>query len=597
MLLSNLFPQDSHINPVNEVRLDLLLKQTEVTGFLSIVLAGLLALLMYDTEHGFGMVIWVLAIAAVFVFRRVFFYEKIHVLRKAGRHHFEYYHAVIIFFLFISGITWGVGAYLYLPSEHHVEFFVTFLTALVGITAGNMPSFAPSLIGFLVFMIPTLSGAALRLYGYEYYVLFSGLIIYMGYLILTVVRMSRVVIHAISTDIKNEILLKEVTIEKEKAQMANAEKSRFLAAASHDLRQPLNSMGLFLYALGKQLENPQHSKQDKSEVSLFNKINHSYQALKSLFDSLLEVSRLDAGNVDVDMRPLTLTGVVSPIVDELTEQAHEKGLDIIYRSSGKLVQADRVLFARIMRNLIGNAIKYTKKGSISIVETINNNRLTIAVMDTGIGIPKSELDNIFNEYEQLANTRRDRREGIGLGLSIVKKMAQLMGYKVKVTSTLGEGSSFSIELLLAQEKSPQISHSKAVISRLDTITYSPKNSNILVIDDEPDILEAMSLLITAWGYRVVCAHSYQSALSALQDNEPDLILCDYRLQDNMNGIQALLKLAAHTSKPVDSIIITGDTDPDILEHIHGNGFICIHKPIDPEQLQKQMKKLLIRTEA
>ncbi len=606
MFFSKYFPKDENINQVNEVRLDLLLKQTEVTGFLSIILAALLAYLMLDTTSSQGMLIWVASIASVFVIRRVLFYNKIHALRKNGESRFNLYHAVIVFFLLVSGLQWGIGAYLFLPSEDNVEFFIAFITALVGITAGNMPSFAPSLIGFYMFMVPTLLGLAFKIYSFEYYVLFSGIIIYILYLSLSVVRMSKMIINAISTDIENETLLKQVTLEKISAEKANQEKSHFLAAASHDLRQPLNSMGLFLYALGQQLKSSSNGftshNEHVSSSGLFNKIESSYSALKSLFDALLEVSRLDAGNVEINIKPLCLKHIIAPISDELREQAKLKGLQLSYNSSNECVSADPVLLSRILRNLVGNAIKYTVQGEVTIIESINENTVTIEVIDTGIGIPANELDNIFNEYQQLANNRRDRSEGIGLGLSIVKKMAHLMGSEIKVESTLGQGSCFSIQLPLCEAENdkdktnrffsiPNDGHSSYLLPSQALLSQTLHSKRILVIDDEQDILQAMSLLLSSWGYEVDCANSYRQALDAIQQHEPHLILSDYRLQDNMNGIQALLKLAALISEPVQAIIITGDTDPEILEHIQGNGFVCLHKPIDPKQLQK----VLIRT--
>ena len=606
MLFSKFFPTDKHVNPVNEVRLDLLLKQTEVTGFLSIVLATLLAYLMLDTQSGQAMIIWVASIAFMFLLRRILFYNKIHALRKKGESRFSLYHGVIVFFLLVSGLQWGIGAYLFLPNEDNIEFFLTFLTALVGITAGNMPSFAPSLIGFFMFMVPTLLGAAFKIYSFEYYVLFSGILIYILYLALSVVRMSKVIIHAISTDIENETLLKQVTLEKISAEKANQEKSHFLAAASHDLRQPLNSMGLFLYALGQQLKSPKagsgtHNEQIDS-AGLFNKVEKSYSALKSLFDALLEVSRLDAGNVEVNVKPLCLKRLISPITDELSEQAKQKNLNFSYQCSHQCVTADPVLLSRIIRNLVGNAIKYTSHGEVKIIENIKGNTLKIQVIDTGIGIPESELENIFNEYQQLANKRRDRSEGIGLGLSIVKKMAQLMSYEINVESTLGKGSCFSIVLPtceavndkdktdngLNSSKNTGLSHATFAHTAFSDTNQSKR---ILVIDDEQEILQAMSLLLSSWGYKVDCADSYQQALNAIQVHEPHLILSDYRLQDNMNGIQALLKLAVLITEPVKAIIITGDTDTEILEHIQGNGFECLHKPVDPMQLQE----VLVRT--
>jgi signal transduction histidine kinase/CheY-like chemotaxis protein len=581
--ISSLFIQDNPVNQVNEVRLDMLFKQTQVMGFLSFVLAAILAFLMVDTPRGKGVVAWAGLIGLLFVIRWFFFYRIIFKLRQQGVHRFRLYHGVITFFMLMSGLLWGTGVYLFMPYIDQVELFITFISILVGITAGNIPSFAPSFLGYMCFMVPTLLGGGLKAYYFEYYVLSGVVIIYMGYLALTARRMSKVVIQTIGINIENERLLKQVTIEKDKAEKANIQKSKFLAAASHDLRQPLNSMGLFLYAYSQVLSN-----KDKNR-NIFSKIEQSYEALKELFDALLEVSRLDAGNIELAMEPVAIAPLVQSIVDELAEQAEAKNLTIQYQGANHYVNADKILLSRILRNLLDNALKYTEQGQIKVEEQQQGQRLKLTVSDSGIGIPHKELQNIFDEYHQLSNKRRDRRQGIGLGLAIVKKMANLMDCSIEVTSQVGQGSCFSFSLeQVSPIKKPAITiDNEALHNNID------RNKKILVIDDEPDILQGMVLLLKGWGYQVDSAQSYDQALSIIQQDEPDIILCDYRLQDNMNGIQVLLKLATNMSKPVGAIIISGDTDPQVLEHIKGNGFTCLHKPIDPAQLQAELNHLVI----
>ena len=579
---STLLRQDNPVNQVNEVRLDMLFKQTQVMGFLSFVLASILALLMMDSPNGQGVMVWAGLLGLLFLIRWFFFYRIIFKLRAQGEHRFKLYHGIITFFMLMAGVLWGVGVYLFMPYIDQVELFITFITILVGITAGNIPSFAPSFSGYLCFMVPTLMGGGLKAFSFEYYVLSGVVVIYMGYLALTARRMSKVVIQTIGINIENERLLKQVTVEKDRAEKANIQKSKFLAAASHDLRQPLNSMGLFLYAYSQSL-----SIKDKNR-NIFSKIEQSYEALKELFDALLEVSRLDAGNVELSMEPISIAPLVQSIVDELAEQADAKSLTIHYQGANHFVMADRILLSRILRNLLDNAIKYTEQGQVQVEEYVQNGRVTLAVSDSGIGIPGSEMQNIFDEYHQLSNKRRDRRQGIGLGLSIVKKMASLMDCSVQVESKIGKGSRFSFSL----EQVAPVNKQEIKVKHDITNVQVDRSKKILVIDDEPDILQGMVLLLKGWGYQVVSAHRYEEALEHIQQGEPDIILCDYRLQDNMNGIQVLLKLAATMSKPVEAIIITGDTDPQVLEHIKGNGFVCLHKPIDTTHLQDELNQLM-----
>ncbi len=577
------FPhQDDPINQVNEVRLDMLFKQTQVMGFLSFVLAVILAFLMIDSPHGEGVVIWAAMIGLLFIIRWFFFYRVIFKLRKQGVHRFHLFHGVIASFMLMAGLLWGSGAFLFMPYIDEVELFVTFITILVGITAGNIPSFAPSFTGYLCFMVPTLMGGALKAYSFGYTVLFLVVVLYMGYLALTARRMSKVVIRTISINLENERLLKQVTQAKEHAEKANIQKSKFLAAASHDLRQPLNSMGLFLYAFSQSL------KDNQPNVSIFNKIQLSYEALKELFDALLEVSRLDAGNVECNVEAVALTPLLISLVDEFKEQAKNKGLNIVYKGANDTVMADRILLSRIIRNLLENAIKYTQQGEIRVEESVVAETLTLNIKDTGIGIAESELENIFDEYHQLSNNRRDRRQGIGLGLAIVRKLATLMEYSIKVRSILGHGSSFSIDLDIAKQSDSKASQPKIITLARPEVTLH----RVLVVDDDPDSLLGLGWLLESWGYQVDKASSYEEALAVVKHNYPDIILMDYRLQDNMNGIQVLLKLAKQIPNPVEAIIISGDTDPEILKHIKGNGFMCLHKPIDAEQLQRELNALM-----
>ena len=581
-LVSKFPHQDDPINPVNEVRLDMLFKQTQVMGFLSFVLAAILAFLMIDSPHGEGVFVWASLIGLLFIIRWFFFYRVIFKLRAQGVHRFRLFHGVIVSFMLMAGLLWGAGAFLFMPYIDEVELFVTFITILVGITAGNIPGFAPSFIGCLCFMVPTLMGGAFKAYSFGYYVLFFVVTLYTGYLALTARRMSKVVIRTISINIENERLLKQVTQAKEHAEKANIQKSKFLASASHDLRQPLNSMGLFLYAFSQTLRD------NKPNLNVFEKVQHSYEALKELFDALLEVSRLDAGNVECVMEPVALTPLLTHLVDEFKEQAKNQNLEIIYNGAQNTVMADRILLSRIVRNLLENAIKYTEQGKITVEESVQGQTLSLSIKDTGIGIADCELENIFDEYHQLSNNRRDRRQGIGLGLAIVKKLAALMDYSIKVQSFLGQGSKFSIDLGIAIQK-----ESKAPEHQIETLAEPFVTLHrVLVVDDDPDSLLGLGWLLESWGYQVDKAASYEEALAVIGNHLPDIILMDYRLQDNMNGIQVLLKLARKISKPVEAIIITGDTDPEILQHIKGNGFLCLHKPIDAEQLKEELNHLM-----
>lgn len=349
-------------------------------------------------------------------------------------------------------------------------------------------------------------------------------------------------------------------------------KKQLMADISHDLRQPLNSIGLFLYGLKQKLQG------DSSALQLAEKIGSAHQGLSDMFSALLEISNADAGKIQAHAKLTEPSEIVQSVVDELTETAIEKGLKIHHTGSDVWVMTDEILLSRIVRNLLGNAIKYTKQGHIEVTETIDQQRLNIAITDTGIGIPKEELDNIFDEYYQVGNKRRDRNEGVGLGLSITKRLCDLLGYEITVTSTEGVGSCFTITLPLTE--------AQAKTTEAESFSEQPNlnNLHVLVIDDAPDILAGMRLVLEGWQCEVDTASDFQQASTAVSTKIPAIILCDYRLQDDMTGPDVLCRLEQQCGKPIPAIIISGEHLAVVEAELQQMDYPLLSKPIQPEQL-------------
>ncbi len=359
-------------------------------------------------------------------------------------------------------------------------------------------------------------------------------------------------------------------------------KKQLMADMSHDLRQPLNSIGLFLYALKQKVQG------DNGAIQLIDKIASAHQALSEIFSALLEISNIDTGKIRIHAKLIAPTIVVQSVVDELTDTATAKGLQIRHNGSDAWAMTDEVLLSRIVRNLLGNAIKYTDKGHIEITESVAQQRLSIAITDTGIGIPEDELESIFAEYYQIGNKRRDRREGVGLGLAITKRLCDLLGYELSVTSTEGAGSCFTITL--------PATDAQTMPAELEYPTDQPnlEDVRVLVIDDEPEILAGMRLILESWQCEVDTASDYRQASAALAATPPDIILCDYRLQDDMTGLDVLRSLEQQHGKPIPAIIITGEHTAVVEAELRQMDYLLLTKPIQPMQLQVAISNLLAR---
>ena len=363
----------------------------------------------------------------------------------------------------------------------------------------------------------------------------------------------------------------------EKANRANNEKSRFMAAASHDLRQPLNSMGLFIYALKQKLDS-----ENRDVMPILARVEMAHKELGELFDGILELSRLDSGSIIVEKQDVFLHSMLAPIVNELQQQANAKGLELEYQSADTLLYTDPILLARVLRNIIGNAIKYTEQGHIKVLVNQHSDKLSIEIKDTGIGIPESEFNEIFSEYHQIANKRRDRKEGVGLGLSIVKKISDLLNFQITVQSELGKGSCFTLMM-------DCVDASESIVEADDQSTGTEQsfaNLNILVIDDEQDILVAMDMILSDWGCNVQCASDYQQARLSIAHNKPDVIFSDYRMQDDMTGLEVVASLQDKLPKPVPAALVTAEIEAELLKHAESQGLVVINKPVSPDRLRE-----------
>lgn len=370
------------------------------------------------------------------------------------------------------------------------------------------------------------------------------------------------------------------------AERANLAKSRFLAAASHDLRQPIQAAAMFVAAL-----KTSHSVERRTEI--IESIQESLRATDDLLNALLDVSRLDAGVLQPRLRPFAIGDILERMELEFRGLAQEKRLRFRLVQSSATVYSDPLLVERMVGNLVSNALRYTETGSLVIGCRHRGDSLRLEVWDSGIGIAEDDLETIFEEFHQLGNPERDRTRGLGLGLAIVKRLSRLLGHRVTVRSRLGGGSVFAIELPLTAAKVERRDVAVVQAGGAD-LTGALAGRFILAIDDDPVQLAAMQAVFAHWDCDSVTAASAADALDqlALRERRPDAIVADYRLRGGANGAAAIQTLQKALEAPIPAVILTGDTEPARLAEAAASGFEILHKPVRPELLHAKLCELL-----
>jgi signal transduction histidine kinase len=364
-------------------------------------------------------------------------------------------------------------------------------------------------------------------------------------------------------------------------ELANLAKSRFLAAASHDLRQPLHALGLFIAQL-----RPGISGNERDRV--VSQMDAAVAAMSEMFNALLDISRLDAGALAPNPAEFPVEHLLRRIKTTFAGGAREKGLRLRIVPSGAWVRSDFILLERILLNLVSNAVRYTAKGGIVVGCRRRGEFLRIEVWDSGIGIPEDQRRNIFVEFHQLAAA--ENPGGLGLGLAIVERLCTLLDHRVEVVSALGRGSRFSIlvPLVAARAGLPRPSAAPS------PIVDPARGKLVLVVDDDALVLDAMRGLLQSWGSRVITAASASAALGALanQGEPPHLIISDYRLSEGKTGIEAIEELRSVFGAAIPACLISGDTGPEPLRHASGQGYQLLHKPVPPITLRAVVNQLL-----
>lgn len=378
----------------------------------------------------------------------------------------------------------------------------------------------------------------------------------------------------------------ELRTQKLAAEAAVMARSRFLAAASHDLRQPMHALILLVEALRETLRLS-----GGEPMRLTEHIDASAHAMEMLLNSLLDISRLDAGAIVARPECCAVGRIFQRLAQQYEPLASEKGIRLSVHYSTATLFTDPVLLERILSNLLTNAIRYTDRGRIILgLRRVQKDWAWIEVRDSGRGIPEAFREKVFEEYFQLENPERDRDKGLGLGLAIVQRLGRLLGSPVEVHSVLGRGSCFRIRMVRCELPMGR----EVVLPEDIVVSWRGPTPLVAFIDDDETILEAMAAVFDQWGIDIavgVDANQVKQDLQALGRN-PDAIITDYRLRGGRNGIEAIMDLRAAFGPEIPAVLITGDTAPTTIQAISNSGLPVLYKPLQPANLRAYINHML-----
>ncbi len=483
--------------------------------------------------------------------------------------------------LIVGGLWGAAGALFYVPSEPTLQ--ILLYVIIIGTGAGQIiitANWLPALYAFNTMALGILSlSLLLRGDGPE-----RALAVLLFLFLLMVIRVARqarrVIYEGIALRYENFELIQQLKREKHAAEQANMAKTRFLASANHDLRQPVHAIKLLAYALKSELAS------SRSKV-LFKYFDASIQGLSNLLESLLDLSKLEAGAITPTPSHFKLDIIFNQLLGEFMPMASEKQLKYSVRPTSISITSDQTLLTNLLRNLITNAFRYVPDGGVLLAARMRDGCCVIEVWDNGPGISDEERSRIFEPFYQIDNFERDKAGGLGLGLAICRQLANILDAELDFRSRLGAGTVFRLTLPRSAIAASDVPSAPAKVIRPFTgITHG---RHVLIVDDEQQVLVAMRATLESLGMSCDTADGPEQALQIIQQQGvPDQIICDHRLRGGLTSLDLIKQLQQHLKQLPPFIIITGDTAPERLLEACSTGYPVLHKPVDMDELQGVM---------
>jgi signal transduction histidine kinase/CheY-like chemotaxis protein len=564
-------------------QLALLCRQATRSPFVILIAIGFVAYAVGDHAPHWLVWAWGAALCAILFVRRAY---AVRVLRSPPADATAALRTMVLFAA-ANGVATGAAAPLFFGSLPYADRALLTMV-LVCWSAGGVATAAAYAGAFFAF-IPAALGplALLWVLGGDGYGVFLGVLIALFVLILSffVRDNERVLRESFAIRYENERLIEELERERleaalarDRAEDADRAKSRFLAAASHDLRQPLHALSLYAAALTLRASATGADR-------IAGNIREAVESLSKLVDSLLDISKLDAGAIHPEIQLTDVGTLAERIAQDFAPVAQAHGLELRARCAPALVRTDPVLLERIVRNLVDNAIKYTVRGAVAIAVEARGREVVVAVRDTGPGIPAAERERIFEEFYQIGNPERDRARGLGLGLAIVRRLARLLGCEIELDTAAGAGATFTVRMPRAAADGPAGDYRPAA-GPVAADASALRGVHVLVLDDEPAVRTSMRTLLNAWGCRATVCSGLAEAERIVTGRADgiDVIVADLRLRQNESGIETVRALRGRLGE-VPALLVTGDTAPERLREAAASGLPLLHKPVFADALR------------
>ena len=492
--------------------------------------------------------------------------------------------------LFLTCTVWGVGPAWFLLQTPSADTLLTaILLAVAGLSVPLVGASRPAVyLSLLPALVPvmltlTLRPAADALSGSANAWLLAGLALaFLLVLLRLILDQNDSLTLLLAVGLRNEDLVQQLRSQIEVVDHAHQEKTRFLASAAHDLRQPLHALGMFCAALQQRLPNT-------PEQPLVRNMMSAIEALETSFTAMLDISKFDAGLVQKAPRTFPIRDIFRRLYQQFGGDAEARNLALRFRATRRIVCSDPLLLERVLGNLVQNALRYTRKGGVLVAARRHCRGVALEIWDTGVGIPPDQKDMIFREFYQIDNPERDRGRGLGMGLAIVQRLCTLLEHRLELHSKLGHGSVFRVVVPAGEADAIDATPTEA-----DTLPPRKEGRvTVMLIDDERAIREATRELLRPLHVDVLIAATIPEAveLAKAAPEQIDLIMSDWRLRGEENGVAAIQALRRVAGDATPAVLITGDTSPELLQLAHESGLVILHKPLQPRHIVRLVKHL------